>query len=91
MGGSGMPKKIKIVLCKLGQKQALGTYNKGKNLIEIDQRLKGKRFISTLIHEGLHVALESMTEEEVLRIESIVADIVWRGLKEKESKDKENG
>lgn len=72
-----MAKKIKIVERKLGREKALGQYWQGEGLIEIDPRQAPKEILSVIVHELLHVAMENATEDEVLRIEKIMAEALW--------------
>lgn len=77
-------KKVKVQYRKLGKEQALGLYNSSSNLIEIDERLKGKKLLGTQIHEALHVAFGDLTEERILEAEKVITDILWIAIKAKE-------
>jgi hypothetical protein len=71
-------KKVKVKYRKLGKEQAVGIAYPNHNLIELDERLKGKALFSTLLHEAIHHALPTITEEETLRLEREITAIMWR-------------
>jgi hypothetical protein len=72
-----MPRKtIKVIEKKLGKEQALGISYGGK--IEIDPRQDAKEYAKTLIHESLHEACPYLDEDEVIRVETILADVLWK-------------
>jgi hypothetical protein len=77
-------KKVRVRYKKLGQQQALGIHYPTRNLIEIDERLKGKRLLGTQVHEAIHHAMPELTEEKVLEIEKVITDILWEAKKQKE-------
>ncbi len=77
-------KKIKVKYRKLGREVAWGIWHPSKNLIELDERPKGKKLLSHQIHEALHVAFPELTEEKILEAEKTVSDILWTAIKEKE-------
>jgi hypothetical protein len=68
-------KTIKVVERKLGKEQALGLSYGGK--IEIDPRQDAKEYSKTLIHELLHEAMPYLDEDEVIRVENIIAKSLW--------------
>lgn len=82
-----MSKKIKVVYRKLGREQADGqTYCNG--VVEIDERLKGRRAFLALFHELFHHANPNTAEEEVLRQEKEIAPILWREMQKHPEKYK---
>lgn len=73
-----MSNKIKIIIRKLGKERAAGQAFQDKNLIEIDPRQSNKEFLSTAIHETLHLLYPDLEEKEVIHAEKILADVIWR-------------
>jgi len=71
------PKKVKVVEKKLGRERAWGQCWIGEHLIEIEQSLKGRKKLSTLLHEALHECFNEMSETRVLRAEKILIQILW--------------
>lgn len=70
--------KIRVQYRKLGKEQADGIAHLDRKLIEIDERLKGKRLFSCLLHECIHHVQPTLTEEEVLRVEKEITAIMWQ-------------
>lgn len=69
-------RKIKVVYRKLGKEKAYGICH-SDGLIEIDERLAGKKFIETLTHELFHALFPSLSEEEVIEKSIIYTNTVW--------------
>lgn len=70
-------KHPKVIERKLGRERALGMcYSDG--LIEIDERIKGKLRLDTLIHEYLHHKSPKMREKAVNSLASSLADFLWQ-------------
>ena len=64
-------KKINIVETKLGNRQALGLWEKVNDttsLISIDERLKGFQRLLIVLHEALHETCRDWTEEKVVAV-----------------------
>lgn len=75
-----MPKRrrIKVVYKKLGRANAWGlAYSEG-NLVELDNRLKGKKHLEILTHEVIHLLLPDASEEEVEHISINLINILWK-------------
>jgi hypothetical protein len=74
--------KIRVVHRRLGREKAFGLCSPGKRegewLIEIDERLKGKAHLGTLIHEIIHAVFPNASETATLRVEKIFRDVLWR-------------
>jgi hypothetical protein len=74
--------KIKVVHRKLGKEKAYGLCSPGKKegewLLEIDERLRGKEHLKTLIHEVCHAVFPNASESAVTRVEKIFGDVLWR-------------
>lgn len=77
-----MSKKIQIIEKKLGRERfnkqhVIGLcYENGK--IFIDPRQIPKDYLGSLIHECIHYSFKDMTEEEVLRGEKIILNVLWK-------------
>ena len=73
---------IRIIRRKLGKERAYGQCTPGRKadswLIEIDERLKGKRHLRVLIHELCHALFPCASETATLRVEKILGDVLWR-------------
>lgn len=71
-------KKIKIVIRKLGRERALGQAFESDNLIEIDPRQSEKEFLSTVIHETLHILFPNLSEKMIIKNEKSMCDVIWK-------------
>jgi hypothetical protein len=68
--------KPKIKEKKLGREKALGQcFSDG--LIEIDPRQDSKEYLFTLIHECCHYHFPELTEEQVVKIENSIGQVIW--------------
>lgn len=70
--------KLKISERKLGRYNAHGVFWCDDGSIEIDPRLKPRKYLYVLIHELLHKAQPELSEEEVIRIGHLVSKGVWQ-------------
>jgi len=50
----------------------------GDNYMEIDNSLKNKRKLSTLVHESVHLAIPSLSESQVRKVERVVSNLLWQ-------------
>jgi hypothetical protein len=73
-----MPRKVRIVERKLKRQRAVGRVFLDEGIIEIEQRQKPREWLSTLVHEALHVAFPGMEEKSIAAAERKIADILWR-------------
>jgi hypothetical protein len=73
-----MPRGVRIVARKLKRERALGRVFLDEGVIEIEERQKPREWLSTLVHEALHVAFPDMAEKPVSMAEKKIADILWR-------------
>jgi hypothetical protein len=73
-----MPRKVTVIERKLGREQADAQVDLDTNVIEIDPRLKPKKWLSRLCHEALHVAFPDMDEKRVRAAENKIAAILWQ-------------
>ncbi|MGE0006868.1 MAG: hypothetical protein AB7S92_14895 [Parvibaculaceae bacterium] len=71
-------RKIRIVARKLKRQRALGRVFLDAGVIEIDERQKPREWLSTLVHEALHVAFPDMEERPVAAAEKRIAEILWQ-------------
>lgn len=86
-----MAKKIRVKYRMLGKEQADGratskvidavVFDAKDGMIELDERLKGKKLFSALLHEALHHSLPTTHEDEILRIEKEITPIMWPEIK----------
>ena len=68
---------VRIDYRKLGKERAHGQFIPVLNIIEIDPRLKGKKHLDVLIHEGTHFLLPFMEEDAVAKFATDMAVILW--------------
>jgi len=73
-----MARKVRIVERKLKRQRAVGRVFLDEGIIEIEQRQKPREWLSTLVHEALHVAFPGMEEKSIEAAERKIADILWR-------------
>jgi hypothetical protein len=73
-----MPKKLILKERKLGRERAAGQAFPDDGLIEIDPRLTPRQWVSTLVHEAVHMAFPQAPEQSVVRAERIITGILWR-------------
>lgn len=75
-----MPQKKKVhkvVHRKLGKEQAWGLADTERNLIEIDERLTGYRYLLICLHEHFHIKHPDWSETKVRREASKTARFLW--------------
>ena len=68
--------KIKIIYRKLGKEQAYGI-SSSDGVIEIDERLKGKKMMEILIHEILHLLNPNDDEKTIIRKSVTLTKVLW--------------
>lgn len=75
-----MPKRrrIKVVYKKLGRAHAWGLADETNRIVELDERLKGKKHLEILSHEVIHLLLPDASEEEVEEISINLTNILWK-------------
>ncbi len=69
--------KIKVKHRKLGNERAFGLAHIDFNLIELDERLKGRRHLLYLIHEALHIIHPDWSETKVVNISRRMCRLLW--------------
>lgn len=69
-------KRIKIIYCKLGKQKVWG-FAHSDGLIEIDERLKGKKKLEIIIHEVMHLLNPADDEDEVVRKSVLLTNTLW--------------
>jgi hypothetical protein len=68
--------RIKIIYRKLGKEQAYGI-SSSDGVIEIDERLKGKKMMEILIHEVLHLLNPKDDEKTIIRKSVTLTKVLW--------------
>jgi len=71
-------KDTKVVYKKLGREKAWGIAHIGKNKIEVDTRLNGKKHIEILLHEKIHLQNPDWSETKVLKHSKELANFLWQ-------------
>jgi hypothetical protein len=69
--------RIKIIYRKLGKEQAYGI-SSSDGVIEIDERLKGKKMMEILIHEILHLLNPKDDEKTIIRKSVTLTKVLWK-------------
>ena len=73
----GKFKHPKVIEAKLGQEKADGIMDYEDGVIYIDERLRGRRKIDTLLHERLHAKYPDWPEKKVATLAAMLADFLW--------------
>lgn len=73
-----MRKKINVQYKKLGKKKLWAQALFETNTIELDIRATGKKHLELLHHEGLHLLLPTLNEEEIVRLSTSLTDLLWQ-------------
>jgi len=73
-----MRKNLKITIRKLGKEKSWGLAHLGNNEIELDERLKGYRFLLYLLHEFMHIRHPEWSETKVRKESSKMAILLWK-------------
>jgi fructose-specific phosphotransferase system component IIB len=68
----------KVIHRKLGRENADGLAWKEDSTIEIDERLKGKKHLETVIHEALHILNPEMSETQVVEQSKAIKNLLWK-------------
>jgi hypothetical protein len=68
-------RKIKVVYRKLLREKAWGQCH--DDCIEIDPRLRGRKFLEVLLHECLHWVNPADSEEEIIRKSVLITNTLW--------------
>lgn len=69
--------KIKIIYRKLGKEQAYGI-SSSDGIIEIDERLKGRKMLEVLIHECMHLINPNDDEKTIIRKSVTLTKVLWK-------------
>lgn len=67
----------KVVVRNLGREKAYGQAFPDRKLIEIDPRQRPKQYLSTLLHEAIHVSMPDLSEAKVKKLERELRDVIW--------------
>lgn len=74
-----MPKKIhQVVHRKLGKERAYGIAYTEENTMEIDERLRGYRYMLYLLHEHFHLKHPDWSETKVVKESRKTARFMWQ-------------
>lgn len=68
--------KIKVIHRKLGKEKAWGLAH-ADGVIEIEERLKGKKHLEIVIHEALHVLNPTFSETKVIEHSKEICRVLW--------------
>jgi hypothetical protein len=71
------PKHTKVVERKLGRENVYGFAHFEKKLIEIDPRLKARKYLEILIHEKLHIENPEWSEAKIVHQSKEIANLLW--------------
>ena len=66
---------MKIIYKKL--KGLYGLAHLGTDVIEIDNRIKGKKLLEILLHESLHIYLPKKSEASIIKLSVDLTNILW--------------
>jgi hypothetical protein len=69
-------RRIKVIYKKLRNYWGWADHN--KFAIEIHVGLKGKKKLEVLIHEATHLCSPEATEQEVVRISTLITRMLWK-------------
>ena len=69
-------KRIKIKYSKLGKQKVWG-FAHSDGLVEIDEKLKGKKHLEILLHECLHLLYPNDSEDEIVTKSVILPNPLW--------------
>lgn len=72
-----MQDKLKIVHRKLGREKVWG-WAHSDGIIELDERLKGYKYLLYLIHEFMHLRHPEWSERKVRSESTKMARLIWR-------------
>jgi hypothetical protein len=68
--------RIKVKYRKLGKEKVWG-FAHSDELIELDNRLKGKKHLEILIHECLHILYPQAEEDEIVKKSVTLCNTIW--------------
>jgi hypothetical protein len=70
-------RRIRVKYGKLGRANAWGLAHTDSYVVELDERLKGKKHLEILLHEVVHVLMPDASEEETERISIGLTHVLW--------------
>jgi hypothetical protein len=74
-----MAKKVhQVVHRKLGKERAYGIAYTEENTMEIDERLRGYRYMLYLLHEHFHLKHPDWSESKVIKESRKTARFMWQ-------------
>ena len=69
--------EIRIKYRKLGKEKVWGVAH-SDGLIEIEERMKGKKHLEIIVHEVLHLLWPEADEEEIVKKSVTLTKILWK-------------
>lgn len=69
--------KIRIKYRKLGKEKVWGMAH-SDGIIEIEERLKGKKHLEIVVHEVLHLLFPEASEEAIIKKSVSLTKILWK-------------
>lgn len=69
--------EVKIIHRKLGREKAYGLAH-SDGIIELDDRLKGYKYLLYLIHEYMHLRYPDWSEKKVRSESTKMARVIWK-------------
>jgi len=80
-------KVIKTVYKNLGREGVWGWAHLSDNIIELDNKLKGKKHLEILIHEAMHILNPSFGEDKTILQSVALTNLLWKEMYRRIEKD----
>lgn len=71
-------RSIKYIHKKLGSQKAWGQAHYDDFLIEIDERLLGKKHLEIVNHESFHLLFPELEEEDIISRSISLTNLLWK-------------
>lgn len=71
------PKKTKVIHRPLGKERAYGIAHIEANKIEIDTRIKTRKYLEILLHEKIHLMHPEWSETAVIKESKELSRFLW--------------
>lgn len=68
---------MRVLFKKLGREKAWGSADLDSHTIEIDPRLKGRKYLEILIHEAMHIMNPEWSETKVITQSKRLTRLLW--------------
>jgi hypothetical protein len=83
-------KKIRVKYSKLGREKVWGYAHMGDGMVELDERLRGKKHLEILLHESVHLLFPEMDEDGVIDVSVVLTKLLWsEGYRRVDGSDKD--